>query len=259
MIDQALKKIGLEDKEIRVYVTLLEVGLNPASTVAYRIDMPRNTARFILDNLVKMGLVNKVKKGNTQLYAPENPKNVIKFLEMKRNKMSQKIDEQIQGFQEVMTEIQTKITHKGNRPKVTMYEGEEGLLKVYEDTLTSSGEIRSFASFDGMHGALPEYFKTYYQRRVENGIFIRSIHPDSKLSREKAKNDQREWRESALIPSEKYNFEPEIQIYDNKINIVSWSENVALIIESQEIYKALSVAFELAWKEAKRCDSRKKK
>jgi hypothetical protein len=173
--------------------------------------------------------------------------------------MSQKIDEQIHGFEEIMSEIQSKITHKGDRPKVTMYEGEEGLLKVYEDTLTSSGEIRSFASFEGMHGALPEYFKTYYQRRVENGIFIRSIHPDSDLSRDRATRDKQEWRESVLVPADKYNFDPEIQLYDNKVNIVSWKENVSLIIESQEIYKALSVAFELAWKEGKRIDPRKKK
>jgi len=259
MLNQILQKIGLEEKEIQVYLMSLRLGVQPASVIARRAGLPRNTARFILDALVKEGLIKKTKRGNTQLYVPEQPDNILNVIEMKRNRNNAVLDEQTRLVKSVMAELKSLHQPESTRPKVTFYEGDEGLEKVYENTLTSSETIRSFASFDGMHGALPEYFKNYYKRRAENKILIKSIHPDTPLAREKTENDKKEWRESRLVPADRYSFDPEIQFYDNKIVITSWKEKLGIFIESHEIYRAMAVAFELAWQEAARLDPRLKK
>jgi sugar-specific transcriptional regulator TrmB len=252
MIQSVLQNIGLDKKDISIYLMALELGSSPASSIARRVGIPRNTTRFILDGLVKQGLVNKSKRANTQYYTPEEPKNLTKILEMRRNKVNAEIDKQVDDLNGVMAELESKFRPESTKPKITFYEGEDGLVKVYEDTLTSSEDIKSFASFDGMHGALPEYFKDYYKRRAENNIMIHSIHPDTPLAKEKTMNDKEEWRESCLIPNEKYNFNPEIQFYDNKTVITSWKEKLGIIIESQEIYQTMCVAFDLAWEGAKK-------
>jgi len=36
------------------------------------------------------------------------------------------------------------------RPKIRFYEGQEGLIEVYEDTLTSHEPIRAYAAIDEM-------------------------------------------------------------------------------------------------------------
>ena len=56
------------------------------------------------------------------------------------------------------------------------------------------------------------------------------------------------------MPEDKYYFSPEINIYDNKVMIASWREQLGIIIESEEISDAMKKAFELAWAEAKRQD-----
>ena len=117
--------------------------------------------------------------------------------------------------------------------------------------LTSTETIRTFASYDGMHGAWPDYFKTYYKRRSDKNIAIRAIHPDTPMARERIRRNKEELRESALIPADKFYFDPEIQLYDNKINIASWKEKMGIIIESEEIFKTLVVAFDLSWAQAK--------
>lgn len=259
MIENILKKIGLEPKEVAVYLKSLELGSQPASVIALRVSVPRNTTRFILDKLVEKGLVTKSKRGNAQIYTPENPENIIRFIESKRSKANDRYDKQITAIQDVMVELTSKMHGPSTRPKITFYEGEEGIEKVYDDTLTSKEIIRSFASFEGMHGALPEYFETYYKKRADKKIFIRSIHPDTAFARERTKSDKKEWRESRLVPVEKYNFDPEIQFYDNKVNIASWKEKLGIIIESEEIYQTMVVAFELAWNEASRLDKRRRK
>lgn len=257
MIENVLHHLGLNSKEIEVYLTALELGRQPASIFARRVKIPRNTTRFLLDKLVEKGFVKKTARANTQLYTPEEPKNLINQLERKRVDLNAKIDEKIGELTAVMAELETRYRPESTKPKVTFYEGEDGLVKVYEDTLKSSEDLRSFASFDAMHGVLPDYFKTYYSRRVKNKIKIRSIHPDTPLARQKTKDDKKEWRESRLVPANQYSFTPEIQFYDNKINITSFKEKLGIIIESQEIYQAMTAIFELAWKEAGRVDKRK--
>ena len=259
MIKNVLQNIGLNEKEIEVYLVTLELGTQPASTIARRIKIPRNTTRFLLDKLVDKGLIKKTTRANTQLYTPEEPKNLINLYERQRVDLNSSIDTKIGQLKGVMAELESRYRPESTKPKITFYEGDDGLIKVYEDTLTSSEDLRSFANFDSMHGVLPDYFKTYYERRVKNQIKIRSIHPDTLLAREKTKDDKKEMRDSRLIPSDKYTFTPEIQLYNNKVNITSFKERLGIIIESQEIYEAMVAAFELAWKEATRQDYRYKK
>jgi hypothetical protein len=51
--------------------------------------------------------------------------------------------------------------------------------------------------------------------------------------------DKDELRETALVPADKFNFSPEINIYDNKVMIASWREKLGIIIESSEIADAM--------------------
>jgi sugar-specific transcriptional regulator TrmB len=259
MIETILQDIGLNGKEIRVFLATLEHGEQPASMISKQVQMPRNTTRFILDRLAEKGLVKTTLRANAQLYTAEEPQNLIYVLEKKRVDETSAIDKRIEALKEVMAELETHFGPDSTKPRVTFYEGDEGLVKVYEDTLTSTETLRSFASFDSLLGILPDYFKSYFERRTKKGIRIRSIHPDTPAARENIRNDNKVARESRLVPADQYSFSPEIQIYDGKLSITSLKEKLGIIIESREIYDAMAVAFELAWKEATRLDQRKKK
>jgi hypothetical protein len=141
-----------------------------------------------------------------------------------------------------------------DRPQVRFYEGTDGLQEVYEDTLTSHETIRAYASVNDTEKSLPNYFPTYYKRRFKKGIKIRAVFPYEKAALELIKRNKAEGRETALVPSEKYAFSPEINIYDNKIMIASWKEHLGIIIESVEIADAMKKIFDLSWEEAKRLE-----
>lgn len=259
MLKNVLQSIGLNSKEIQVYLITLKLGTQPASVIARNAQVPRNTTRFLLDKLVDKGFIKKVTKANTQLYTPEEPENIIKLLQRQQADENTEIDKKINELNKISKELESLFRPESTKPKVAFYEGKDGLIKVYEDTLKSSETIRSFACYDVIHGVFADYFKTYYSRRVKNQIPIRCINIDSPLGQLKAKLDKEEWRESRLLPADKYYFTPEIQIYDNKVSIASWKETLGIMIESQEIYEAFGVIFELAWKESDHIDRRKKK
>jgi sugar-specific transcriptional regulator TrmB len=251
MITNLLKAFQLNDKEIRVFLRALEFGPQPASSIARSCELPRNTVRGILDALVKKGLMIKTRRANTQYYGTEIQENILRTLTHKRESMEKEIARQMDMVEQYGTQLSAR-HYAQSRPKITFYEGTSGLEKVYENTLTSKTGLRSWGSFDANKDAMPEYFKAYYKRRAQKKIPMKSIHPDTPLSREHQIKNKKELRESALVPKNHFDLTPEIQVYDDKVNIVSWKDKMGIIIESQEIADAMHAIFELSYEAAKK-------
>lgn len=253
-IAQALQRIGFSPNEAGVYVALLELGKGTVAKIAERAKINRTTGYNVLSNLMQRGLVSSLGQGARQNYVAESPDRLTAYMKSE----AENLVKNLTAASNLVPEL--KSIHKvGARPKVMFYEGKEGLEKVYEDTLTSQETIRAYASVDIMHKTLPDYFPEYYKRRVKEGLGIRVIIPASEIGKQRADVDKLELRETALVPLDKYSFSPEINIYDNKVMIASWNEQLGIIIESAEIAEAMKKAFELAWVEAKRLDAELRK
>lgn len=248
MLETIARSFALSEAERRVFARLVELGIQPASYLAKSCDMPRNTVRGILDGLVRKGLLVVSRRGNAQLYAVERKEALIQSLTLRKESIEQEIAAQIAVIERHGDSLAPKTI--AGRPRITFYDGYKGLERVYEDTLSATAGLRSWGSFDANQEALPKYFRTYYKRRAARGIHMRSIHPDSELSKRHKANDAKELRECRLVPMHKFNWTPEIQMYDNKVNIVSWRDKIGIIIESQEIADALKSVFDLSFEAA---------
>ncbi len=249
-IQEILTKIGLSENEAKVFLVLLQLGRGSVTQITRKAGLNRTTGYDILDNLVTKGLASISGKEPKQEYIAESPDKIIFLLE---KEMSEKT-EQLKKIKSIMPEIKS-LHNVAGRPKVRFYEGVQGLKDVYEDTLTSHEPIRAYASVENMHNGLPGYFPEYYKRRAGAGIAIRAIVPDTGTGRERKSFDQSEMRETALVPKDKFNFSPEINIYDDKVMIASWKEKLGIIIQSKEISDAMKTIYELAWAESKKLDS----
>jgi len=252
-LQTTLAEFGFSERETKVYIALLELGKGTASEIARGASILRTTAYNILDVLAGKGLAKLTGKEPKQEYVAESPEKIADYLKR-----------EIKGYQEKLARAseltpQLKSIHNvANRPKIKFYEGKQGLINVYEDTLTSHEEIRAYAAIDDMHKALPDYFPGYYKRRAKKGIAIRGIVPKTVMSEERAKYNKAERRDIAFVPADKYYFSPEINIYDNKVMIASWREKLGIIIESAEIADAMKKIFELAWQGAQKLEENEK-
>lgn len=242
--------IGLKAKEADVYIAILSLGQGTASKIAKKARIVRTTAYDILSSLFNKGLVTLTGKEPKQEYVAESPDNLKIYIE---NELAKRKTD-LEDVKNILLPQLKSIHNVGSRPKVMFYEGKEGMEKVYEDTLTSREPIRAYASVGDMHIGLPGYFPHYYKRRAGNGIAIRAIVPNNESGLERKSFDKNELRETALVPADKFNFSPEINIYDDKVMIASWKEKLGIIIESHEIADAMKKIYELAWAEAKRLD-----
>lgn len=247
MLDDLFDAFHLSPKERKVISCLLERGMQRASTVAMLCELPRNTTRGILDKLVGSGFLVRSRRRNAHYYSVDNTEALRRTLEMKRDAFTEEVGRQLSALSRE-GHLLASFSVSATRPKVTFYDGYEGLRRVYEDTLTATEGLRSWGSFDTNRLALPRYFTTYYKRRARRGIPMTSIHPDTPLAREHHKNDSKELRQSVLVSKSSFNLSPEIQVYDNKVNIVSWREKIGIIIESEEIANAIKAIFDLSLK-----------
>ncbi len=246
-IEKSLEFIGFSEKEILVYIALLELGAGSVTQISRKAGINRPSGYHVLASLTAKGLVQVSGKEPKQEFVAESPDKIEVLISEQLEKQKKYLEE----ARLVIPELKS-IHNINNRPKVLFYEGKEGLQKVYEDTLTSHEEIRAFASVEDIKPTLPHYFPDYYKRRAKKGISIRAIFPESADARERASLDKQELRQSLIVPSSQFGFHPEINIYDNKVMIASWREKLGIIIESTEIADAMKKIYELAWAEAQR-------
>jgi sugar-specific transcriptional regulator TrmB len=248
-LQKALLSLNFTEKEANVYLALLELGQGSVSQIARKANINRTHGYNILDMLISKGLVSISGKEPKQEYIAETPDKIKNLLqaEIKKNQ------EFLKQADEIIPQLKS-IHNVQGRPQVRFYEGKEGLKQIYEDTLTSHETILAYASVEDTQSTLPDFFPNYYFRRADKNIHIRAIFPETKDARELVKSDKLQKRETALVPANKYSFSPEINIYDNKVMIASWREQLGIIIESDEIADAMKKVFELSWAEAKRLD-----
>ena len=248
-IEQLLKDSGFLDKEIAIYLAILELGRGTVAEISRKAGINRSTGYVILDSLAGKNLVSVSGKEPKQEYMAESPANLVDYLETQAKKQKNLAE----SAKEVLPEL-TSLYNVGDRPRVFFYEGMAGLEHVYEDSLTSKGDIYSTSTYEEMHETLPKYFSTYYERRAKKKIFVHTFVADTPLARERKARDTIEYRSTSLIPKDKFPVPTDIEIYNNKVMIASWKEKLGIIIESQEIATTLRSVFKLALTEAKKHD-----
>jgi len=252
-VEKLLQNSGFLDKEIAIYLGILELGRGTVAEISRKAGINRSTGYVILDSLTSKGLVRVSGKEPKQEYVAESPEKLGKYMHTEAEKHKSLASE----VEEILPELIS--LHKvGDRPTVRFYEGLAGLEYVYDDTLNSKEDIYSTSTYEEMHNALPKYFSTYYARRVKKGIFVRTFVADTPLARIRKANDKAEHRETFLVPQDKFALPTDIEVYGNKVMFASWREKLGVIIESEEIATTLRSVFKLALEQAKILDTENK-
>ena len=230
MLKNVLKELNFSEKEVAIYLTLLEIGQEKAGGIAKKANITRTTVYDILDSLLKKGLVNKYKKGAATYYGALDPNRLLTYIDREMESSQDKLKKQKEEIKNLLPELISRQNTNNAKPKVQFYEGEKGMREAYEDTLSAKDGIIAYANVKTMHEGLPNFFPTYYKRRSEENVFIRAILPQNEASKDRAERDQEEKRQSRFLPEDK-TFSPEVNIYNNKMLIASWKEKMAIIIE----------------------------
>ncbi len=236
-----LKKIGLNEKEARAYIAILELGEASMSELVNKSHLKRSTLYEMVESLRERGLISLSKRKKRLVYIAENPKKLLEHLEEEKH-----------TIEEIMPELLTITNTLLKKPKIRFYEGAIGIKEVYKDILCHPIEkIQAWAPENIIYELDKKFFDEYYTPRLrEQKMIIELIATDlPEFRRHKAENTV-PTRKMKLVDSQQFPFSVEITLYGrDRLAILSYQDQLGLIIESEQITKTLKSIFKLQWQQ----------
>jgi len=245
LLSQELIKLGLSDKEAKVYLASLELGYDTVLNISKKAAINRPTAYFILESLQKKGIVTTFEKDKKTYFAAESPDKLVTLL----NKQKEDIDQKQKQFENILPEFKALYNLPSEKPTVRFFEGRQGLLSMREDFLkTTDKKIESMYCLDDLNKVFtPEENKEFAERRTEKKIATYAIYTsiNGEIKRPKRLGERR------FVPFDKYPITSDLTIYNNKVAIASLKGKISgVIIENKEIANTMRSLFYLAWESA---------
>jgi len=190
-LESTLQEIGLEEREIKVYLALLELDESTVLPIATKAGVKRTYTYDILSDLIKKGLVTYVEKNGRRRYIAEDPKQLDTMLK-----------ERLQRFHEVLPELKSLYNRNANKPKVRFFEGKEQVATLY-DELGEATEYASLASPDHFYELLgTEYLDKLTTKIVRKKIKVRELFAHSYSEVHFEKQYTKGVQEVRLLPAE---------------------------------------------------------
>ncbi len=241
-----LEKLGLSDKEALVYLASLELGPSPVQVIARKADVNRATTYVMIEMLLQKGLMSTFDKGKKTLYTAEKPERLHRIVHRERSI----VEEKELTIKRLLPDLEAISDAAGERPKVSFYEGIEGLEAMREVIFfTNAPSMEDFISFDDLSHLLPEEHWAKHSKRLgEKKINGRTIYT-SEVEHYPSKHVRSHW-EFRRIPKNQFPLHGELTVFGNKLSMISLKGKlVGVIIESKEMAIMVRAMFELAWKQ----------
>lgn len=248
-IEEYLRQLGLDNKEIRVYLALLELGETHIVPITEKVELPRTTVFHILERLKFHKLIEKIPKKTRSLYIPYPPKKIASILELEKAAT----EEKIKSFNIALPDLNKLYQESPFEPKIRFFRGIE-IRDIYEELLTAGvdeewyvGEPNKIVAALG-----EEYLKKWIERRVKMGIKSRSIRVKEEESEEPIFSATKKYLREIRYAPEGFESPMHILIYGNNVAYISTGEeNFGLVISSQELAKTMRNWFKELWKISK--------
>lgn len=233
---EILSRNGFSEKEAKVYLACLTLGSSTVLEISRKAELSRGSCYDLLEEMTEKGFVSKHHEAKHIVFSPLDPDLLLR-----------RTEENVRKLELALPELKG-LFHTHARPRVRYFEGLEGVKQVYLDTLTSTTEILNYANSREIRLHWPDYDQEYVAERFRKGIFLKGIAPDDEWGQAVQRDDAKYLRETRLLSAKDFQFTNEINIYDNKVAITSFrNEMIGILIESDAIADTQRDIFKMAW------------
>ena len=153
MAFELLKKLGMNNNDIEVYVFLLKSGVSTAPEISKSTGIDKATAYRSLDNLIKLGVVSEVVIQKVKRFSAAPP-----------HKLIDKLDELREELTQVLPELTTLTTMQRTTAQVELYQGKEGIKTVMQDILNEGKPYYIIGHAETFFDEVPIYCHIWISR-----------------------------------------------------------------------------------------------
>jgi len=242
-----LKKIGLSEKEAKVYLALLELGEDTVQNIAAKSGVNRATTYVVLEKLASMGLSANYEKDKKTFFVASEPEALESIFEIQKKE----IEEKKKNFQLILSQIMAISNKDKAKPVIKFFEGKEGIVAAMK-------EFYAYQKKGGIvHLIYPRMLldklmplkdrQALRENRLKKKIRTRVLYTNTEIIPSTADGERRR------IDADKFPVSCDIEIYDEAVLIVSLEKQLsAVLIRDKQIAQTLTSLFELAWITAKK-------
>jgi sugar-specific transcriptional regulator TrmB len=246
-IQVILKNFGLSEKEIAVYLALVELGPSSVRDISAKSKVNRGTSYDILKSLIEIGIVSYYNKESKQYFIAEQPEKLLSAIDQKK----EDLDEVRGHIEQSLPLIKTLFEKQGGKPSVKLYEGAKGIRQILEDVLQSVAEsaekeyyLYSSSTQEGrksVYADMPDFSKKRIAKKIS--VKIISLGEGGQL----AGLDERK-----QMPTEGKEIKSTHEIiYAGKVAHISLDDKeqpVGVVIQNEAIFQSQKLVFDHTWR-----------
>src|SRR3989344_47430 len=124
MMKETLRKIGLSEEEINIYLFLLKKGSSKATIISKELGVARTTIYRFLSSLHGKGLISENIQHNVRYFYPVSPERIPEIIE-----------ERVEDIKEIIPELNSLKNIVGEETKVELFKGKEGIKTIMRNIL----------------------------------------------------------------------------------------------------------------------------
>ena len=237
-LEQGLQSIGLEEKEAKVYLAALELGPASIQDLTKKSSIKRSTVYEMLKSLQNKGLVSETTKGKRRLIIASEPE-----------KIKRRLKEKEALFNQILPELKSLNNVDSIKPRITYYEGRQGLREIYMIALESKNKRAEWISpiQSVIETVGEDFLEKYIELKQKMGYSIRSLHVTKQRVQTYKYLDpvtfEKTLREVRFTPTGT-DIPTAMAIWDNKVAVISTrKEGFGFIIESADYAKSMKIFY----------------
>ncbi|MDO8408201.1 MAG: helix-turn-helix domain-containing protein [bacterium] len=224
-IESVLAQLGLSAHESGAYLDLLQNGPATIGALAKRTGIYRPALYKLIPALIEKGLVSRAQTKHKQRhYRAESPERLESLFENAKHRL-----------EEALPELASFYTHQQNRPVVRFLEGKAGIRSVFTDILVTLKRGDIFYRYSSIK-ALPSrsYLPPHYEEIRDKKQLERLVITNAPMAQAKPPRLE---RETKVVPPEYDLFDDNVThlIYGDKVAVIDYNTETAIIIESKVI------------------------
>lgn len=239
---QIYVSLGLSEKEAVVYDLLLNQGEMAAASLERETGLKKNTYN-ILKSLEQKKLVLKLVRDGRSFYQPAQPENLRALV----GEQEKALQQTRSTLEDLLPSLKASYSMSVGKPTVRWLAGAQGLKEVFLDIYSPQNkEVYGVVDLEAVDRVFPNHILgELIPRRVQLGIRAYSLVADSPVAREIARRDGEQLRETVLLNKEKYPLPAEVEIYRDRVTLMSFErgELVGLIIENKDFSRSMASIF----------------
>jgi HTH-type transcriptional regulator, sugar sensing transcriptional regulator len=249
MNTESLRRLGLTEGEIKVYLALLETGRVPITLISIKTKLNRTSLYDVIEGLVKKGLVSFVYEEKKKFYKAAKPQRILEYLEEKKQELS--TDEKVLKI--LVKELSNIKSQKEEQLNVEIYRGKKGIKTILEDIFIECKKGDEVLAF-GLGGSnfeklLGSYYHHYIFKHVNDyGIKFKAIFNEDEKEQPYVKELGKIPLTKAKFVFKNYQLPTHTRIYGNKVAIVILEgEPTAILIDDKKVADGYRYFFEFLW------------